>query len=74
MSVFDKASSLALWLIALIGVLVARRLHADWRQEWEAELRYREAKLVRVGQARRARAQPGRVLGCAAVATTKIGG
>jgi len=32
-----------LWLIALIGVIVPGRLRADWRQEWEAELRYREA-------------------------------
>src|SRR5213596_2808205 len=31
-----------LWLIRLIGVIVPRRLRADWRQEWEAELRYRE--------------------------------
>ncbi|MGH9843649.1 MAG: hypothetical protein ACREEM_33345 [Blastocatellia bacterium] len=30
------------WLIALIGVIVPQRLRADWRQEWEAELRYRE--------------------------------
>jgi putative ABC transport system permease protein len=34
-----------LWLIRLIGVIVPRRLRADWRQEWEAELRYREARL-----------------------------
>src|SRR5215475_3299964 len=34
-----------LWLIRLIGVIVPRRLRADWRQEWEAELRYREALL-----------------------------
>jgi predicted permease len=34
-----------LWLIALIGVIVPRRLRADWRQEWEAELRYRETQL-----------------------------
>src|SRR5713226_8679734 len=34
-----------LWLIALVGVIVPRRLRADWRQEWEAELRYREAML-----------------------------
>src|ERR1051325_5599503 len=33
------------WLIALVGVLVPRRLRADWRQEWEAELRYREVLL-----------------------------
>src|SRR5205807_6128951 len=35
-----------LWLIALVGVIVPRRLRADWRQEWEAELRYREAMLA----------------------------
>ncbi|MCI0485759.1 MAG: ABC transporter permease [Blastocatellia bacterium] len=36
---------LHLRLIRLIGVIVPRRLRADWRQEWEAELRYREAML-----------------------------
>ncbi|MGH9936256.1 MAG: ABC transporter permease, partial [Blastocatellia bacterium] len=35
-----------LWLIKFIGVLVPRRLRADWRQEWEAELRYREELLT----------------------------
>src|SRR5262245_14341653 len=35
-----------LWLIALVGVIVPRRLRADWRQEWEAELRSREASLA----------------------------
>src|SRR5262247_3050539 len=35
-----------LWLIALIGVIVPRRLRADWRQEWEAELLYRETLLA----------------------------
>ncbi|MGH9849339.1 MAG: ABC transporter permease [Blastocatellia bacterium] len=35
-----------LWLIALVGVIVPRRLRADWRQEWEAELRHREALLA----------------------------
>ena len=34
-----------LWLVRLIGVIVPRRLRADWRQEWEAELRYRETLL-----------------------------
>jgi hypothetical protein len=34
------------WLIALVGVIVPRRLRADWRQEWEAELRYRELLLA----------------------------
>src|SRR5262245_35986371 len=29
----------------LVGVIVPRRLRADWRQEWEAELRNREAML-----------------------------
>src|SRR5215813_11209649 len=36
----------ALWMIALIGVIVPRRLRAGWRQEWEAELRYREMLLA----------------------------
>src|SRR5215510_923499 len=35
-----------LWLIVAIGVIVPRRLRADWRQEWEAELRYRERLLA----------------------------
>ncbi len=35
-----------LWLIRVIGVLVPRRLRADWRQEWGAELRYRETMLT----------------------------
>src|SRR5262245_39243028 len=34
------------WLIRLIGVIVPRRLRADWRQEWEAELRCREMLLA----------------------------
>jgi putative ABC transport system permease protein len=36
---------LHLRLIALVGVIVPRRLRADWRQEWETELRHREALL-----------------------------
>lgn len=35
-----------LLLIALIGVIVPRRLRADWREEWEAELRHRERLLA----------------------------
>src|SRR5262252_7668093 len=35
-----------LWLIRMIGAIVPRRLRADWRQEWEAELRSREALLA----------------------------
>ena len=35
-----------LWLIKSIGVIVPRRLRADWRQEWEAELSYRERLLA----------------------------
>src|SRR6266545_2059228 len=35
-----------LWLIRAIGVIVPRRLRAGWRQEWEAELRYREELLA----------------------------
>src|SRR6266487_168626 len=37
---------LHLRLIALIGMIVPRRLRADWKQEWEAELRYRELLLA----------------------------
>jgi putative ABC transport system permease protein len=35
-----------LWVIRVIGVIVPRRLRAGWRQEWEAELRYRETLLA----------------------------
>jgi len=35
-----------LWLIRMIGVIVPRRLRADWRREWEAELRHREELLA----------------------------
>ncbi len=35
-----------LWVIRFVGVLVPRRLRADWRQEWEAELRHRETLLA----------------------------
>ena len=37
-----------LGLIAAIGVIVPRRLRVDWREEWEAELRYRE-RLLAIG-------------------------
>jgi len=42
----DKRVKPHLWLIRLIGVIVPRKLRADWRQEWEAELRYRETLLA----------------------------
>jgi len=35
-----------LWLVRLIGVVVPRRLRADWRQEWKTELHYRETLLA----------------------------
>ncbi len=35
-----------LWLIRIIGVIVPRRLRANWRQEWEAELSHREEMLA----------------------------
>src|SRR5581483_2710438 len=35
-----------LWLIRFVGLIVPRRLRADWRQEWEAELQHREAMLA----------------------------
>src|SRR5262245_24628465 len=34
-----------LWIIKFIGVIVPRSLRADWRQEWESELYYREQLL-----------------------------
>jgi putative ABC transport system permease protein len=39
-------SQLPIWLIRVIGVIVPRRLRANWRQEWEAELQYRELLLA----------------------------
>ncbi len=33
-------------LVGLIGVIVPRKLRADWREEWEAELRHRERSLA----------------------------
>jgi hypothetical protein len=35
-----------LWLIRVIGVIVPLRLRANWRREWEAELRRREETLA----------------------------
>jgi predicted permease len=34
-------------VIALVGLIVPRRLRAEWRQEWEAELNCRERQLAR---------------------------
>ncbi len=34
-----------LWFIRFIGLIVPRRLRANWRQEWEAELSHREELL-----------------------------
>ena len=34
-------------MIALVGLIVPRRLRAEWRQEWEAELSCRERQLAR---------------------------
>ncbi len=41
-----KRGRIHLWLIRAIGVLVPQRLRADWRQEWEAELGWRESQLA----------------------------
>ena len=35
-----------LWPITFIGVFIPSRLRSDWRQEWVAELRYREELLA----------------------------
>jgi predicted permease len=43
---FERHKKPYLWLIRVIGVIVPSRLRADWRQEWEAELRCREALLA----------------------------
>jgi predicted permease len=42
----ENAKGPWLWLITLAGVIVPRRLRADWRQEWEAELVHREMLLA----------------------------
>jgi putative ABC transport system permease protein len=43
---FERCKRPYLWLIRVIGLIVPRRLRADWRQEWEAELRSREMLLA----------------------------
>src|SRR5262249_30171637 len=43
----ESLMKLHLGLIAFFGVIVPRRLRADWLREWEAELRYREELLNR---------------------------
>jgi len=35
-----------LWLIRIIGVIVPRKIRADWQHEWEAELQHRELLLA----------------------------
>jgi putative ABC transport system permease protein len=42
----EERVKLHLRVIALIGVIVPRRLRVDWKQEWKAELRYREMLLA----------------------------
>jgi predicted permease len=42
----ERFSSPYVLLILFIGVIVPRRLRADWRQEWEAELQHRERLLA----------------------------
>src|ERR1041385_1838538 len=48
MSDSTRKTRFRFWLssVRLIGVLVPRRVRADWRQEWEAELRCRELLLA----------------------------
>src|SRR5215470_3912031 len=43
---FELCKKPYLWLIRAVGVIVPRSLRADWRQEWEAELVYREELLA----------------------------
>src|SRR5262249_49810205 len=49
----DRLTNPYLWLIRVIGVIVPRRLRVDWRQGWEAELRYREKLLADWGNLNR---------------------
>ena len=42
----QRVSGLHRRLITFIGVIVPRRLRANWKQEWEAELRHRELLLA----------------------------
>jgi putative ABC transport system permease protein len=35
-----------IWFVRAVGIIVPRRLRADWKQEWEAELRKRELLLA----------------------------
>jgi hypothetical protein len=64
------------WLIRFIGVIVPRRFRTRFRQEWEAELEYREELLVRWDRLDRRNKLEllRRILGCAAAATEKTGG
>src|SRR5215210_6188318 len=34
-----------LWFVALVSLFVPKRFRKGWKQEWEAELRHREALL-----------------------------
>jgi hypothetical protein len=44
-SFLTRKHRVRLHLVCAIGVIVPRRLRSDWRQEWEAELRYSEMLL-----------------------------
>jgi len=43
---FNGAPCLSARLIRVIGPIVPRRLRADWKQEWHAELQHREDLLA----------------------------
>jgi predicted permease len=45
-----RNSELHIRLIRIIGIIIPRRLRTNWKQEWEAELRYRERTLARWDQ------------------------
>lgn len=38
------------WIVRMVSAFVPRRLRADWRRAWEAELEYRDASAVAVPQ------------------------
>ncbi|MFN7931610.1 MAG: hypothetical protein U0Y68_27500, partial [Blastocatellia bacterium] len=42
----EGSRNLWCWLLRIIGLIVPARLRAEWRQEWQAELQWRERQLA----------------------------
>jgi hypothetical protein len=43
----NRFSKSSFWFITAVSVIVPKRLRAAWKQEWEAELRHHETRLLR---------------------------